>query len=481
MIRLTSEHIRFSDPSPDSGRPSTGAMLLLFLLAFLVFAVAITTRGPKWLNDFDQGLYLTIAYDLDRYGVFSNGQFDKVDSTTAEPPPGMFFSPLYPVLAAGVMKLDSRFAESVKCVVENAAGKRPGSDCQIHVLSMHLLHALFLALGVVSIGWAGFLVFSDARVFWLAGALATAALLPDTELFSFLMTESLSFCLYSLTALAILIAARTARYSAFFISGLLAGLLCLARPSFLVLVPFFALVLALGRFLRTAPSEISWTGRSLAFLLGAALLLAPWLARNYASVGKLGFTEEYGSAALIERFAFNDMTPREYALAFPYCVPVLGPAIVHRVWGATAMDRFEWDKDQSFFNVGRAQRLKLVETHERLDSIMGNLLRAEMAENGWRHLLVSLPLAWCGMWVGGPFALLLVPLFWSALLRAPAMPRRLSLLYSAAGFVMLGLHGFVANHDTRYNLILIGPFSIAAAWMLLSFVRASFRLKPAAS
>jgi hypothetical protein len=42
------------------------------------------------------------------------------------------------------------------------------------------------------------------------------------------------------------------------------------------------------------------------------------------------------------------------------------------------------------------------------------------------------------------------------------------------------VHGLVANHYPRYNLILIGPFSVAAAWMLLSFIRPSIRLKPAA-
>jgi len=345
---------------------------------------------------------------------------------------------------------------------------------------MHLLHAFLLALGVASIAWAGFLIFSHPGVFWLAGALATAALLVDAELFSFLMTESLSFSLYSLAAVAILIGVKTARYSAFVVAGLLTGLLCLARPSFLVLVPFFAVIIILGRFLRTAPSQISWAARSLAFLIGAALVVMPWLVRNYVSIGKIGLTEEYGSAALIERFAFNDMTGREYALAFPHCVPLVGPAIVTRLWGASSMARFEWNQDKSFFNVGRALRTKLVETHDRLDPIVGKLLTTEMAERGLRHLLVSLPLAWCGMWVGGPLALLLVPLFWCALLRVPPAPRRLLLLYSAPGFVMLGLHGLVANHYTRYNLILIGPFSVAAAWMMLSFVRASFRLKPAA-
>lgn len=469
-----------SECQRDEASVPPSAILLVFILAFAILTLAITTRGPKWLNDFDQSFYLTIAHDLNRHGVFSNGPFDQVDSTTLKPPPGMFFGPLYPLLVAGVMKLDGRFAESVNCAVENSAGKRAGSECEIYVRPMHLLHGLLLALGVTSIAWTAFLIFSSRPVVWLTGALATAALLADAELFSFLMTESLSFSLYSLATLAIMLAGRSGSRFAILLSGILIGLLCLGRPSFLVLVPFFATLILLGRYLWTPPRPVSWPAHSLAFVMGAALVLTPWLLRNYVSVGKLGFTEEYGSAAVIERFAFNDMTLREYLLAFPYCVPMVGPALVSRIAGSSSMDRFQWDAENSFFQQGRAHRLKLVQAHGSLDPVMRQLLGAEMAERGLHHLLVSLPLAWCGMWVGGPLAIVLVPLFWWACIRAPTRPRRLLLAYGSAGFVMLALHGLVANHYPRYNLILIGSFSIAAAWMLLSFVRSSFHLKPAA-
>jgi hypothetical protein len=453
---------------------------MVFILAFTILALAITTRGPKWLNDFDQSFYITIAHDLNRHGVFSNGPFDEVDSTSQKPPPGMFFGPLYPLLVAGVMKLDTRFAESVNCAIENSAGKRPGSDCQIHVRSMHLLHALLLALGVTSIAWTAFLIFGNRAVLWLTGALATAALVADADLFSFLMTESLSFSLYSLVTFAIMLGGRTGSVRAIAAAGILLGLLCLTRPSFLALVPFFAIVLLLGRFLWTPSVPVSWPARSLALVMGVAVVMTPWLLRNYVSIGKVGLTEEYGSAALIERFAFNDMTRSEYVLAFPYCVPVVGPALVNRLAGPAAMARFQWDAENSFFQQGRAHRLQLVQTHGRLDAVMRQLLGAEIVENGPRHLLVSVPLAWCGMWVGGPLALLLVPLFWLACLRVPQANRNLLLTYASAGFVMLGLHGLVANHYPRYNLILIGPFAVAAAWMMMSFVQASRRLKPAA-
>jgi hypothetical protein len=35
---------------------------------------------------------------------------------------------------------------------------------------------------------------------------------------------------------------------------------------------------------------------------------------------------------------------------------------------------------------------------------------------------------------------------------------------------MLALHAAVANHYTRYNLILIGPFAAGAAWILAQIV-----------
>ena len=45
------------------------------------------------------------------------------------------------------------------------------------------------------------------------------------------------------------------------------------------------------------------------------------------------------------------------------------------------------------------------------------------------------------------------------------------LLYAAPAIMMLGLHAAVANHYTRYNLILIGPTAIGAAWMISAWLQ----------
>jgi hypothetical protein len=445
---------------------SVGARIGFVLLIFATLATAILLRPGKWLSHFDQSFYLTIAYDITHHGVFSNGIFDKVDSTRSAPLPGRFFGPVYPTLVVAAMKLDPRFARAVDCSVEANHAARDGDQCEVYARPIHILHAALLAIGVLAIALAAEIIFASRSVFWLAGVLATAALLPDADLFSFVMTESVTFSLYCLAALAAVWALQAPRFHKMLIAGGLFGLLCLTRASYVVL--------AVG-----LPVLIAWHGRSvhaswrhvarqlMAFAIGWMAVVSPWLTRNAVSVGHWGLTEEYGAATLIERFAFNDMSVREFLLAFPYCLPEIGEPLVERAFGPAAMERFVYYTPRSFFHVGRAQRDKLVEQHGRLDPLIGGIVRDEMRRNWWRHLGVGLALGWCGMWVGGWLGLVLVPLFVAACVAAARRSHGLFLIYSAPAVVMLALHAAVANQYTRYNLILIGPFAAGTAWMLL--------------
>ena len=455
-----------SAPPPSRlSRPSGAALAILGVAAFLVLAAAITSRSPKWLTDFDQLFYVTIAADLDRHGVFSNGVLGKPESPDGRPRPGMFFGPLYPALVFAAMRLDPRFAASVNCALEASTGKKNAADCEVYARPMHILHALLLSFGVLAVAFSAHVLLGPGPFFPTAGALATLALLWDAELFSFVMTESASFALYSVAAAALVAAWSCGRPRAFAAAGLLFGALCLLRPSFAILLPVCVLLTVLAPYAFDAMAGARAWRLAAVLALASTLVVVPWMMRNAVTLGKFGLTEEYGSAALIERFAFNTMTPREYALAFPYCLPAVGPGLVGRLFGALSVARFEWNTEQSFFAQGRARRLALVEAHGRLDSVIREEAASELRQNGWRHLLVAIPLAWCGMWVGGIAALVLVPVFAWACARAEPPFRGRLLLYSAPAFVMLGLHAMLANHYTRYNLILIGPLAVAGAWM----------------
>jgi hypothetical protein len=435
----------------------------LFLLAFAVLLPAILLRPPKWLSDFDQYFYVSIAYDLLHHGVFSNGAFDNVDSTKTVPPPGRFFGPIYPGLVAVLAGLDPRFGKAVACIVEVNERVHEGSQCEAYDRPVRIVHAALLAGGVLAIALASEVLFLG--VFWLTGVLAVLALLADVDLFSFVMTESATFFLYSLAAWLLIRGLKAPTFDRLLLAGLAFGLLTLTRTAYLALaVVCPVLILLASRAVGTSGRKVAC--QMLGLALGWAVVIAPWLARNAVSTGHLGLTEEYGSAALIERFAYNSMTEAEFLLAFPYCLPGIGEPIASHLAESNAMDRFVYYKPNSFFHAGRGHRDKLVEEYGRLDPLIMRLIAAEFRENPWRHLLVSVPLGWCGMWVGGWLGLLLVPFFGLAIVTAERPKKVFLVLYSAPAFAMLVLHALIANQYTRYNLILIGPFSIATAWLI---------------
>ena len=126
------------------GAGHAGARILFAVAVAAIVWLSIAAWPAKRMVDFDQSFYLTIAYDLDRHGVFSNGVWDNVDSTATAPPPGMFFAPLYPVLIFAAMQVDARFARAVACTVEADHKKRDLGTCEIYPRPMHVIHVLFL-------------------------------------------------------------------------------------------------------------------------------------------------------------------------------------------------------------------------------------------------------------------------------------------------------------------------------------------------
>ncbi len=439
------------------------------VVSLLAIGVSILTR-PDWkLRDFDQVFYVTIAYDLDRYGIFSDGIFDPVDSSVQPAQPGMFFGPVFPVMVLAVMKLDHRFAEAVRCSVDSNRGHRDESTCEAYEVPIRLLNSLLLAIGAAVIGLAAELIFR--RIPWpflFAVLFATAALANEAQIFSFVMTESAIFAIYSIFGLTLLRALIRPVAFRFAIAGATLGLLSLTKPSFAVLLPAaLAIVFACGYWI-TKLSRSAIGAHSLAFALAFVCIVAPWMARNYVSLGKFGLTKEYASAVLVERFAYDDMTAREFFFAFPYCTPGIGDLLFDKVNGADSMHRFMFHTSESFFHIGRERREALIERNGQIDPLIGQLMQDEIANKWWRYLLVNIPLAWCGMWPGGIVTLLILPLFIASTVRTARAREPGLILYAAPAVLMLAVHAAVANHDTRYNLILIGPYSVGAAWIICS-------------
>jgi 4-amino-4-deoxy-L-arabinose transferase-like glycosyltransferase len=444
--------------------------ICLFVLAFATLAVLVVSKPTRNLQDFDEPFYVTLAYDLDRYGVFSNGPFSDVDDTATAPPAGMFFGPVYPLVVAATMKLDPRFAAAVRCSVEADRDHRAIATCDPYDRPMRLINALLLAIAVVAIASSAELIFRRRAMFLPAGACALIAVGFESDMFSYVMTESTIFSIYSLFMLAMVMAWRSGRVWHFLLGGLLLGLLSLTKPSYLVLFPLVVVLTLLYVYWCAGAGRPHAMRNMLAFGLAFGCVVGAWVARNAISVGRLGFTEEYGAAVLIERFAYDDMTAREFFQAFPYCTPGIGDLAFDIVYGTDSMHRFTYHTKDSFFHVGRGRREALIARYGRLDPLILRIIGDEMRANWWRYLLVSIPLAWCGIWAGWLASLVLIPLFVWGCIRAVRTHQPLLLLYAAPAVAMVGVDALVGNHYTRYNLILMAPYAVGAAWVISAWL-----------
>jgi 4-amino-4-deoxy-L-arabinose transferase-like glycosyltransferase len=446
----------------------------LGVLAFAVLSGLILSRPIYTLQDYDQPFYITVAYDLYRWDTFSNGIIADSESATdtdsnTRPPPGMFFGPVYPVLVYAGMKLDPRFARAVSCSVEADRDDRDYSTCDRYELPMRLLNILFLVLAIVTLASTAEIIFKRRSVSVPTGVFALTAVAFEAQIFSYLMTEATIFFFYSTFALGAILAWQTGKTRYFLFSGLLLGLLCLTKPSFLIVFPLVLAITALYLYWLTKPRPAHILRGLVVFSIAFSCVVGAWMTRNYVSVGKFALTEEYGSAALIERFAYNTMTVREFFQAFPYCTPGLGGLVFDQAKGTDSMHRFVYWTKGSFFQMGRNRRDALVDKYKRLDPLIWGIALKEIRADWWRHLLFTIPLVWCGMWAGWLADLLLVPLFVSAWVRSVRERELLFLLYTLPPIVNLVLDGLVGNGGTRYNLILIGPYAIGAASLISSW------------
>ena len=92
--------------------------------------------------------------------------------------------------------------------------------------------------------------------------------------------------------------------------GGLLGALALTRPPYEFLLAALPLAAA-AWMLRDRPRRREIAVAAACIAVTASLVVAPWIARNYAQKDFVGFTQGYGSWILAQRLAFNAMTWRE--------------------------------------------------------------------------------------------------------------------------------------------------------------------------
>ncbi len=249
--------------------------------------------------------------------------------------------------------------------------------------------------------------------------------------------------------------------------GIMLGALILTRPphEYLLMALLFGaaawMIWDRSRRLETAVATTC-------VLFGALLVVTPWIARNYADRGFVGFTETYAPVILAERVNFNDMTLRQWTAAFLYWSSKgYGRDLATDVFGAETVAPLEWRHPEYFQNQKNRGRELLVgvEPQDRLGVLIAHIW-ADLP----KHLAVSVPLAWRGMnrhkfgIYGSPSwgAIFLLAISVS-LVRGTRQNRTVLLALTFCPIIILALNALVSSNVPRYNIGLVTPLSVAAA------------------
>ena len=439
----------------------------LFLAGLIVFgwvgACWYSAPSPKTIWFYDAPVYLSMAYDLEHVGRFTDGTGWGTPSADPTRPSGMIRSPLDPAFLAVSAELDPVFGRTLDCLVQTGlAPSCPQSAPLPRILQFLMTVAVFLMTGRIAHRLTG-----SPRIAWLSlgVALITAPVLIRYA--QTLMTETLCLFFTTLATLAAVEVFRGRRPFAWAVlSGAMIGLATLTRPNFLYFLPAVGLV-ALPIVLRS-PQRRRGMATLAAFLLAGVCVITPWVLRNRVVLGHFGLTSGYAQLALTQRVAFDAMGWRQFA-AFNLCSLPDGVGMGSLLIGPTACNRFGYEiRPDTFYGVGSTTIL-----HSPAVVAGGTryvLVHDILAHPVW-HALVSIPMAMRGLWIdhywGFVLAVLCVPLTVRALRARDAA----TLAITLPGWLMLAFYAALSANQTRFNLMLIVPFSFAGGLAVDRLVR----------
>jgi len=422
---------------------------------------------PGYLWTYDQPVYLSIAYDIEHFGRFTDGTAWGTPSVDPTRPPGMVRTPLYPMFLAATAELDPVFNRTLNCLVQNdAATTCPQRAPLPRALQFLMTAAFYLMLWRIAVRVTG-----SWRIGWLSLGVGLAAAPILIRSVDSLMTETLTLFFTTIATLAAVEVFKGRRSLGWaLLSGAMIGLAALTRPPFAYLLP----IVALATFPLVMRNSQRWRGVAVlaAFLLGGVGVLTPWIVRNAVVLGHPTMTSDYAQLALTQRVAYDEMNWRQYAL-FNLCSLPDGAGMGSLLVKPNACAKFGYDGTPGgFYEIGSSTLLQSTEVaaggtaHQ-----VGYLLYHYVILHPVWHAIVSIPFAMRGLWIdhywGFVLAILCIPLTLRALRNFDAA----MLAVTLPGWFLLAFYSAVSADQTRYNLMLIIPFSLAGGMMLERFAK----------
>lgn len=434
---------------------------MLAAACFVLLIHHLLAEAPRTPKN-DSLRYIDYAVNLTDHGVFglSGG------ASAPMPVPGNANTPLYPLFVAGMMAIDEELANSFRCLIRNQDAQRA---CPSHYETIAIAQYPLVVISMLVMWLLVRHLFAAAALAWLAALwvpLSTGYLYYA----HWVVTENLVFPLFLAMQLFLLLFLKNHRSLWACGIALSLGLLTLTRPEYLYLALAFLVVA--GGFAATGKHP----GLLRGLLLGGVLYLAlvgSWAMRNQAQFGSPLLTAgNYGEIVLSHRLSYNRMTTREWLGAFIYWLPDFGdklaPALLPAAWYAKLPDQAEGSYNRT------AEEDILVPARRQVreeSELLGYLLKTQVLGQPVRHVLVSLPFAWRGLFVGDYWGMLGLCAYLALLLHLGRRGNWVLLHISLPTLLLVALYAATSLSLPRYNLSLISLYAVGWAWYSYRLLR----------
>ena len=412
---------------------------------------------PGHLWNYDEPVYLSIAYDILHFGRFTDGSAWGTPSVDPARPPGMVRTPLYPLFLAATAALDPVFNKTLSCHVEHAASLACPQRAPLpRILQFLMIAAFYLMLWCIATRAS-----ESRRIGWLSLGLALIVAPFLIRSVNLLMTEALTLFFTTAATLAAVATVKARRgFGWALVSGAMLGLAGMTRPPFVYLFPAViagAIPLIVGR-----PQWRRGLTLLAAFLFAGAIVISPWIVRNVIVLGQLALTYGYAWMTLTQRIAYDQMNWHQYALFYLCSLPD-GNGMGSLLVSPHACELFQYDpRHETLYRMGSTTLVQstLIAAGGPETQVSYLLYHYVLSHPIW-HALVSIPMAMRGLWIDHYWSLVMavlcIPLTWRSLRNLDAT----MLVVTLPGWFMLAFYAAISANEVRFNLMLIVPFSLA--------------------
>jgi hypothetical protein len=432
------------------------ATLLAILTALSLLWLTLGQR--PWSPVADEVEFLSTGWNILHRGVFSMSRPEIVPPT-----PTAYREPMFPLFLAGMTAL----VPSLRDAPPTCFFHDPEPDCKPLYGALRTANSLFIT-------GSALLVFALARGLGATPvqALTTFALLAfnfeAAKWRSQILSDYMAMTLVALVCLGALALARRPTVLRAAATGLAIAALVLTKAIFLYALPLAAAAAVIGLARKRGRHAFA----ALAFFLAAGIPTAAWMVRTDAAVGSPAITTGRAGIALQARLIYDEATPQELAAMFVWYVRASGNGWARALFPESATARLTIDNPEGFAIRGHElfpERVAAlaktgVSTEAAERQVERELLRGLAANLPW-HLLVSLPLAYRGLFLD-EFLVLTLPALcvfaWGAARRRDGT----ILAVLALPIFAIAIHSFITINITRYQTPGLIALALAGGFVL---------------